>query len=63
MWIVDTQHLYTGASIWWVRGRDPQILGMGGRWELQGFRGGRGRVVKYYYILSCTGSMFDSGDF
>jgi len=25
--------------------------------------GGRGRVVKYYYILSCTGSMFESGDF
>jgi len=24
---------------------------------------GRGRVVKYYYILSCTGSMFESGDF
>jgi len=27
-----------------------------------GSRGGRGRVVKYYYILSCTGSMFESGD-
>jgi len=24
---------------------------------------GRGRVVKYYYILSCTESMFESGDF
>ena len=23
----------------------------------------RGRVAKYYYILSCTGSMFESGDF
>jgi len=22
-----------------------------------------GRVVKYYYILSCTGGMFESGDF
>src|SRR6218665_1193813 len=27
-----------------------------GRW-------GRGRVVKYYFILSCTGSIFESGDF
>ena len=26
-------------------------------------QGGRGRVVKYYYILSCTGSMLESGDF
>jgi len=25
--------------------------------------GGRGRIVKYYYILSCTGSIFESGDF
>ena len=24
---------------------------------------GRGRVVKYYYILLCTGSLFESGDF
>jgi len=38
---------------WGLGGRDPHILG----------RGGRGRVVKYYYILSCTGSMFESGDF
>ena len=32
-------------------------LGRGGSWT------GRGRVVKHYYILSCTGSMFESGDF
>src|SRR6218665_2256394 len=35
--------------------------------RLWGVAGGgvgyRGRVVKYYYILSCTGSMFESGDF
>jgi len=30
--------------------------GRGGR------KGGR-RVVKYYYVLSCTGSMFESGNF
>ena len=29
----------------------------------QGVMGGRGLVVKYYYILSCTGSMFESSDF
>jgi len=28
-----------------------------------GRRAGRGRFVKHYYILSCTGSMFESGDF
>jgi len=39
-------------------GRDPQILGRG----VMGSQGGRGRVDKYYYILSCTGSMFESGD-
>jgi len=27
-----------------------------------GGRGGCGRVVKHCYILSCTGSMFESGD-
>ena len=30
--------------------------------ESWGLRLGPGRVVKYY-ILSCTGSMFESGDF
>src|SRR6218665_2355060 len=28
-----------------------------------GGRGCRGRVVKHYYTLSCTGSIFDGGDF
>jgi len=37
-------------------GRDPQILD-------KGFVGGRGWVVQYYYILSCTGIMFEIGDF
>ena len=36
-------------------------FGQGGREEVVG--GVRGRVVKYYYILSCTGSVFESGDF
>src|SRR6218665_2358301 len=51
-----------------AEGRDPQILGRGvaGRVAQGGSQGGRrsrGRVVKYYYILSCTGSMFESGYF
>jgi len=35
--------------------------------DRRGGRGGGGRVVKYmytaYYILTCTGSMFESVDF
>jgi len=46
--------------VWGSRVATPQIVGSrGGR----SGRGGHGRVVKYYYILLCTGSMFDSGDF
>ena len=41
-------------------GRDPPDFGQG---VAGGSQGGRGRVVKYYYILSCTESMFESGDF
>jgi len=37
--------------------RDTKLGVVGGR------RRDRGRVVKYYYILSCTGGMFESGDF
>jgi len=44
-----------GASILGVGGRDPQILG-------RAALGGHGRMVKYS-SLSCTGSMFESGDF
>ena len=47
---------------WGVGGRDPQILGRGVVGVAGGSQG-RGRVIKYYYILSCTGSMFESGDF
>ena len=47
---------------WRVRGRDPKILDRRGR-GIAGDRGNRGRVVKYYFILSCAGSMFESGDF
>src|SRR6218665_3151531 len=48
-----------GASILEVEGPDHQMLGRGGR-------GGHRRVVgvvKYYFILSCTGIMFQSGEF
>ena len=41
-------------------GRDHQILGRGVVWVPGVVDGG---VVKYYYILLCTGSMFESGDF
>jgi len=39
-----------------VRGRDPQDF-----WLV--VVGSRGRVAKYYFMLSCTVSMFESGDF
>src|SRR6218665_1720782 len=48
---------HQGRQSWGVGGHDPQILSSGG------LQGGCGRVVKYYYILSCTESMFESGDF
>src|SRR6218665_1613066 len=53
-------HCYPWASILGLRVATPDF-GQGGRRE--GRRGGRwsrGRVVKYYYMLSCTGSMFES---
>jgi len=42
-----------------LRSRPPDFW-LGGRWRLQG---GCGWVVKYYYILLYTGSMFESGNF
>ena len=51
-----TQH--TGVSILGVGGSRPPL-----RFWAGGSQGGRGRVVNYYYILSCTGNMFESGDF
>ena len=59
--------LLSRASILGAEGRDPHILGKGVVWGSQGGsqggRWGRERVVKYYYILSCKGSMFESGYF
>src|SRR6218665_2028049 len=46
-----------------AEGRDPQILGRESQGGSQEGRWSRGRVAKYYYILSCTGSMFESGYF
>jgi len=37
-------------------GRDQSDFGQGS--GIAEGRGDRGRVVKYYYIFSCTGSMF-----
>ena len=37
--------------------------GIVARGMVAGGRMGRGRIVKYYYNLSCTGSMFESGEF
>jgi len=51
-----------GAS-WGFGGRNPQILGWRGRGGSWGSQVGSWGIVKYYYILSCTGSMFESGDF
>jgi len=46
------------------QGRQPWWVGLNGsRPPDFGQAGGRGQVVKYLYILSCTGSMFESGDF
>src|SRR6218665_561934 len=56
-------HCYPRASIRGGEGRAPQILGRGSQGGSQGGRWSRGRVVKYYYILPCTGSMFESGYF
>src|SRR6218665_1225648 len=45
-----------------AEGGAPQILGRGSQGRSQGgSQGGRwsrGRVMKYYYIVSCTGGMF-----
>ena len=42
-----------GVNAGGVGGCDPQILGRGGHEDRRGSVGGRGRVIKYYYILSC----------
>ena len=48
-----------GRQSWGVWRSRPPDFGQGGR----GGPRGRGRVVKYYFILSCTGSMFERGDY
>ena len=50
-----------GRQSWGLGGHDPRFWA-GGSW---GHKGSceSWRVVKYYYILLCTGSMFGSGDF
>src|SRR6218665_131554 len=75
-WKRFLSHCYSGASILGAEGRGPPHflggggggggggVGGGGRGrEGRGGRWSRERVVKYYYILSCTGSMFESGYF
>jgi len=44
---------------WGLGCHDPPRFLAGGR----GVAEGRGRVVKHYYIFSCTGSMFESDNF
>ena len=59
MWNLVLSRTLTGASInpgglrW---SRPPSRFWAGGSWGSQGSRGDRERFVKYYYILSCTGS-------
>jgi len=48
---------------WGVGGVTTPRFWYGGRGDRRGSWTGRGRVVKHYYILPCTGSMFKSGDF
>ena len=45
---------------WGLEVSRPPDFGLGGSW---GSQGRRGRGVKHYYILSCTGSMLERGDF
>ena len=60
-WMYSNRHR---RQSWGVGGRARRFW-TGGSWGSQGGSWGRGRVVKYYYILSCrpTGSVFESGDF
>src|SRR6218665_3223917 len=52
-----------GRQSWGLRVATPRFWADGSHGGSQGGRWGRGRVVKYYYILLCTGSMFESGYF
>ena len=54
--------LSIGLDLLYPLNHRRQSWGLGSRPPDFG-QGGRGRVIKYQYILSCTGSMFESGDF
>ena len=65
---VDSYSYYMYTTLWRVLHRRqswgmgvsrPPDFGLG----VVGVAGGRGRVVKHYYTLSCTGSMVESGNF
>src|SRR6218665_1190009 len=66
-WKRFLSNCYPGASILGAEDRNAHSWGGGVVWGVAGRVAGgcwgRGRVVKYYYILSCTGSMFESGYF
>src|SRR6218665_3805972 len=47
-------HCYSGASILGLRVATPRFWAGGSQGGLQEGRWSRGRVVKYYYILSCS---------
>src|SRR6218665_3504220 len=63
LWKRLLSHCYPEASILGAEGCARHILGRGSQRGSQGGRWSRRRVVKYYYILSCTGSMFESDYF
>jgi len=58
--ITKTCQSRRGVNPGGLGGRDPQGFGDGVLGELHG---GLGGVVKYYFSLSCTLSMFEIGDF
>ena len=62
MTIIIYDRTTQGRQSWGLVVAIPQILA-GGRRVVAGGRVGRGLVLNYYYMLSFTGSMFESGDF
>src|SRR6218665_2711145 len=56
MHIKDSYQCFSEAQSWGFRGRDPQDFGQGVLVSQEG-SWGRSQVVKYYYILSCAGSI------
>jgi len=51
--------MFHGRQSWGIGVATPDF----GLWGSQRNRGGRRRVMKYYYILLWKGSMFKIGDF